>query len=53
MAARITGRIDDSALTITRASAKPSTSSTATVMTVMSTVTPIAVHHSWSVRMTR
>jgi hypothetical protein len=37
---------------ITMASAKPRTSSTATVITVMSTVTPTACHHKLSVSVT-
>ena len=52
MAARRIGRSDFSALAITSASAKPRTSSTATVTTVMNTVTASACHHSASVRIT-
>ncbi len=52
IAARRVGRRDRRAFAITRASPKPSTSSTATVTTVMKTVTPSACHHSPSVRMT-
>ena len=52
MAARTTGRIALSAFIITRARAKPRTSSTATVTTVMNSVTAIDVHHSWSERIT-
>ncbi len=52
IAARRIGRIARSALTMTRASAKPSTSSTATVTRVSSSVTPSAVHQIWSVRTT-
>ena len=37
---------------ITIAKAKPMTSSTATVMTVISTVVTTSLHHSGSVRMT-
>ena len=53
MAARRIGRRLFSALSITRASAKPSTSSTATVMTVISAVTPKDCHHSASVSTTQ
>ncbi|WP_242471979.1 hypothetical protein [Blastococcus sp. TML/C7B] len=53
MAARMIGRIEDSALAITIASAKPRTSSTSTVTTVMSIVTPRAFHHRLSVRITQ
>jgi len=52
IAARRTGRIAASALAMTSARAKPSTSSTATVTTVMSTVTQMACHHSGSLRIT-
>ena len=52
MTVRRTGRIARSALSITSASPKPSTSSTATVTTVMKTVTPNEVHQTESVRMT-
>src|SRR3954471_19463168 len=52
MAARRTGRSDCRAFDITSASAKPRTSSTTTVTTVMNTVTATACHHSASVRMT-
>src|SRR4051794_25078620 len=53
IAARRTGRIDASALDMTRAREKPRTSSTATVTTVMNTVTSTACHHNASLRMTR
>src|SRR3954469_15229603 len=53
MAARTTGRIEDSILAMTMARAKPRTSSTTTVTTVMNSVTPSACHHSESVRMTQ
>ena len=53
MAARSTGRSDESAFAITMASAKPRTSSTATVTTVMKTVTRMDCHHSESVRITQ
>src|SRR3954469_19980228 len=52
MVARTTGLIDASILAITRASAKPSTSSTTTVTTVMNRVTQIDCHQSESVRIT-
>src|SRR5215213_3266798 len=52
MAARRTGRRDFRAFDMTSASAKPRTSSTTTVTTVMKTVTATACHHSPSVRMT-
>ena len=52
IAARITGRIDDSALTMTSARAKPRTSSTATVTTVMNSVTARDVHQMRSVSTT-
>ena len=52
IAARITGRIACSAFIITSASAKPRTSSTDTVTTVMSRVTASDVHQIRSVRMT-
>ena len=53
MAARRTGWIAFSALAMTSASAKPRTSSTATVTTVMSAATSSACHQSWSVRTTQ
>jgi hypothetical protein len=52
IAARRTGRIAWSAFIITRARAKPSTSSTATVTTVMNTVTANEIHQIWSVSTT-
>ena len=52
MTVRRTGRSPRSALSITSASPKPRTSSTATVTTVMKTVTPNEVHQTESVRMT-
>ena len=52
MAARTTGRIGAAPWPSPCARPKPRTSSTATVTTVMKTVTPIDCHQSGSVRMT-
>ena len=52
MTVRRTGRSPRRALSMTRASPNPRTSSTATVTTVMNTVTPNEIHQTESVRIT-